>query len=899
MTAASARIGVKPPSDHHVSTAACANPDLVAEVAPGLRCLSLDAAGRTLGVDLVHQPRALRILAEDILFRLPPEAARAEIAALVGREAGATVSFAPQRALLQDFMGVPLLTDMASLRDALAEAGADPARLDPAIPVDFVVDHSLTVFFAGDAEARARNQRLELERNAERFALIKWAQGAFGRMRVIPPGRGIMHQVNLEWLSHVVALHGPSGQETARPDTMIGTDSHTTMVNALGVLGWGVGGIEAEMAMLGVPLLFAPPRVVGIRLEGTLRRGVTATDLVLHVTEFLRGLDVVGAFVEMVGPGLDHLSLADRATVANMAPEYGATCTLFPIDRQTIGYLSMTGRDETHLARVEAVARAQGLWHEPGADDGFAFDALHRFDLGTVEPSMAGPTRPEDRVPLHRVPASFADRLTALGAEAEAAEPADTLGHGSVVLAAITSCTNTSNPSVMVAAGLLARNAVARGLRPKPWVKTSLSPGSRAVTDYLAAAGLTGPLDALGFQLVGYGCATCNGNSGPLAPEIAEAITARGLRTVGVLSGNRNFEGRIHPQIAAAYLASPPLVIAAALAGTVCIDLGREALGVDAEGRPVTLADIWPDDAEVADHVARFVTAEGYRAAYAADMDGSADWDGLAAPRGSRFPWSADSRFIRRSPFPTLGPAVDPTGPVRGARVLLALGDSITTDHISPNGAIRPDSPAGRWLLDAGEPSTRLGNFGARRGNAEVCLRGMFDNPLLLNRLADGKRGNVAPGPDGRLMSVFDAAMAHAEAGTPLVIVAGRNYGAGSSRDWAAKGLRLLGVVAVIAEGFERIHRENLLGMGILPIRLPQGTSRDALDHAARIDIVPPAQGLAPDAPITLAVHRPDGSAATLSARLDASAEVAVEMLTEGGMLPLIRRRLLADASRP
>ena len=896
MTGASARTGVRPPSDHHVSTTACANPDLVVEVAPGLRCLSLEAAGRVLGVDLARQPRALRILAEDILFRLPGDAARPEIAALAGRETGGTVSFAPQRALLQDFMGVPLLTDMASLRDALAEAGGDPARLDPAIPVDFVVDHSLTVFFAGDAEARARNQRLEFERNAERFALIKWAQGAFGRMRVVPPGRGIMHQVNLEWLSHVVALHGPAGQETARPDTMIGTDSHTTMVNALGVLGWGVGGIEAEMAMLGVPLLFAPPRVVGIRLEGALRRGVTATDLVLHVTEFLRGLDVVGAFVEMVGPGLDRLSLADRATVANMAPEYGATCTLFPIDRQTIGYLRMTGRDETHLARIEAVARAQGLWHEPGADDGFAFDALHRFDLGTVEPAMAGPTRPEDRVPLHRVPASFADRLTVLGAEAQAAQPADTLDHGSVVLAAITSCTNTSNPSVMMAAGLLARNAVARGLRPKPWVKTSLSPGSRAVTDYLAAAGLDGPLDTLGFQLVGYGCATCNGNSGPFAPETAEAITARGLRTVGVLSGNRNFEGRIHPQIAAAYLASPPLVIAAALAGTVRIDLSREPLGHDAEGRPVTLAEIWPDDAEVANHVARFVTAEGYRAAYATGMDNTADWAGLAAPHGVRFPWSADSRFIRPSPFPMLGPAVDPSGPVRGARVLLALGDSITTDHISPNGAIRPDSPAGRWLLEAGETAARLGNFGARRGNADVCLRGMFDNPLLLNDLAGGRRGNVAPGPDGSLMSVFDAAMAHAAAGTPLVIVAGRNYGAGSSRDWAAKGLRLLGVVAVIAESFERIHRENLLGMGILPIRLPQGVARGVLARATGIDIVPPPQGLAPGAPVTLTVRGADGSTATLPAQVDVTAVAAIEMLTQGGMLPLIRRRLLASA---
>ncbi|MBV0893245.1 aconitate hydratase AcnA [Paracoccus sp. Z118] len=878
---------------HHVSTASCANPDLLRPAAPGLpSCLDFDAAGIPC---IEEQPRSLRVLAEDILYRLPLDQARTQIEALITRDSATPITFAPQRALLQDFMGVPLIADMASMRDAVAGTAAETrgnsAWPDAAIPVDFVVDHSLTVFFSGNSEALALNRRLEMERNRERFQFIKWCDRAFGNMRVIPPGRGIMHQVNLEWLSHVVALHGP-GAGIARPDTMIGTDSHTTMVNALGILGWGVGGIEAEMAILGVPLVFAPPLVVGVRLAGALPRGSNATDLVLHMTEFLRGVGVVGAFVEFHGEGVADLSLADRATIANMAPEYGATCAWFPIDRMTVEYLRMTGRDEGHLRLVEAVARAQGLWQDPGVSPHLSFDEEHVFDLGTVEPSMSGPVRPEERLSLAAVPPSFARRLAELRGPGPSPGIGDGPDHGAVVIAAITSCTNTSNPEIMMAAGLLARNAVDAGLRTKPWVKTSLAPGSRAVTDYLAAAGLMEALDTLGFNLVGYGCGTCNGNSGPLGPEVTRAIEERDLCTVAVLSGNRNFEGRIHPLIAGAYLASPPLVVAAALAGTVSLDLGAAPLGTGADGRPVHLADIWPEPEEIADHVRRFVNAEGYRRSYAGGMGTTEEWEALDAPGGLRFPWDEKSLFIRPSPFPGLGPALDLAKPLRNARVLLLLGDSITTDHISPNGAIRPDSPAGRALIAAGADPGRLGNYGARRGNSDICHRGMFDNPLLQNELVSGQRGNLALVPAGGVASVFEAAEAYATTGTPLVIVAGRNYGAGSSRDWAAKGLRLLGVKAVIAESFERIHRSNLVGMGVLPIVLTEGTTRHdfTLEHGDLIDIELP-EGLAVRAPVRLDLRRNGGHDARFNASLDVMADAELEMIRQGGILPALLAR--------
>ncbi|MDP2737976.1 MAG: aconitate hydratase AcnA [Pseudorhodobacter sp.] len=859
----------------------CANPQFLRPL-PGtdLSHLSLAAAEPEVG-PLSTLPRSLKVLAEDILWRLPLDEARAEIAALRGERPDRQISFAPGRALLQDFLGVALMTDLASIRDAIASEGGNPRRLDPVIPVDFVVDHSLVVQYSASSAALSLNRQDEMERNRERFAFIKWCQTAFGNFRVIPPGRGIMHQVNLEWLSRVVRVQ----DGTARPDTMIGTDSHTTMVNALGVLGWGVGGIEAEAAMLGLPLEFSPPRVVGVRLRGALRPGATATDLVLHVTEMLRGLGVVGAFVEFHGEGVARLPLADRATIANMSPEYGATCTFFPVDEATLDYLRITGRDDAHLAYIEAYAKAQGLWE----DGQPVFAADHVFDLAVVEPSMAGPERPEQRVPLAQVPRSFRERMRRLGIEGETGRGD---GHGAVAIAAITSCTNTANPALMMTAGLLARNAVMRGLKPAPWVKTSLAPGSRVVTDYLDAAGLTPHLEALGFHTIGYGCTTCNGNSGPLLPDLAGRIEGEGLATVAVLSGNRNFEGRIHPAIKAAYLASPPLVIAAALAGNAGVDLACEPLAHDPEGAPVFLRDLWPDPAEVAELVARHVTATLFRKSYAAGMETTEDWQALPAPGGNRFPWNPDSLFIQPSAFAVLPPAFCRTGRLQGLRPLLSLKDGITTDHISPNAAIQPDSPAGRWLTSRGTPPMKLGNYGLRRGNPEVCARGMFDNPLLENEFLDGQRGNLAR-LGTEIASVWDIAQRHAGTGTGLVILAGRNYGAGSSRDWAAKGLRMLGVIAVLAESFERIHRSNLIGMGVLPLVFVEGTSRHdlALSGDETLAIGFPEGGLAPGALLEV-----DVEGRRLPLRLDAHSQAEVALLCEGGLLPMIRKRFLAVA---
>ncbi|WP_404863503.1 aconitate hydratase AcnA [Georhizobium sp. MAB10] len=858
-----------------------------------LEFLSLDAAEQGGLTSLRGLPRALRVLAEDILFRLDADAAEVQIAALRNRDQSTPVTFAPSRALLQDFMGIPLMTDMASMRDQLHEEGIDPEKLNPVIPVDFVVDHSLTVMHAGSDNALALNRRVEMERNLERFRFIKWCQSSFRNFRVIPPGRGIMHQVNLEWLSTVVRVMDVDGRKIARPDTMIGTDSHTTMVNALGVLGWGVGGLEAEMVMLGMPIVMPPPPVIGIELSGRMRRGATATDLVLHMTEMLRGIGVVGAFVEFFGPGVAGLPLADRATIANMSPEFGATCSYFPIDRATIDYLAMTGRKKAHLELVEAYAKEQGIWQTAKGDAAPAhFDAIHIFDLDKVEPSMAGPVRPDERVRLSSVPMSFEKRMQQLDLDPTAKDDATPrLGHGAVVIAAITSCTNTSNPAVMMAAGLLARNAARKGMKPKAWVKTSLSPGSRVVTDYLTAAGLTDYLDALGFQNVGYGCATCNGNSGPLARDISEAIVEENLCTVAVLSGNRNFEGRIHPEIKAAYLASPPLVIVAALAGTVLRDFGEEPIGEDGNGDAVHLADIWPSEQEIAGHVARFVTSDRFAQVYEKGMETTQAWSHLEAPDTALFPWDEGSLFIRRSPFAGFGKEV--TGILEGCKPLLVLGDAVTTDHISPNGAIRPESPAGRYLIEQGTAPGRLGNFGARRGNPDVCLRGMFDNSLLENELLAGERGNRTIRLEaGRVetSSVFDAAMRYQEEQTPLLIVAGRNYGAGSSRDWAAKGLRLLGVVAVLAESFERIHRTNLVGMGILPLTFADGADRTVLDLSAAdcVDIRLRTGQLVPQAEVDIEVRRPDGERRRVTATLQLFSNDEVIMLGEGGMLPSI-----------
>ena len=882
-------------ADGAVADAMTANPALerpVHGIEGDARCLSLNAA-EAAGLGAIRSlPRALKVLAEDILARLPAAEAEAELSALVG-SGDRPISFQPGRALLQDFLGVPLMTDLAALRDAAAEAGLDPTVIDPAIPCDFITDHSVIAMVAGRQDALPLNRRMEMERNKERFAFIKWAQAAFGNFRVVPPGRGIMHQINLEWLSTVIRQEGA----LLRPDTMIGTDSHTTMVNALGILGWGVGGIEAEMAMLGRPLEFARPRVLGVELTGSRQAGATATDLVLHMAEFLREIGVVGAFVEFHGPGVADLTLADRATIANMAPEYGATCCYFPIDAGTLRYLQMTGRDAAHRRRIEAYARAQGLWQDAGRAEPLAFDDVVRFDLGRVAPAMAGPTRPNERRALADVPGSVRERLADLaGADAKIAQ--GEMGHGSVVIAAITSCTNTANPPLMMAAGLLARAARARGLRPKPWVKTSLAPGSLAVTEYLDAAGLTDDLDALGFQTVGYGCTTCNGNSGPLDDEIAQRIRDENLCTFGVLSGNRNFEGRIHPQIAGAYLASPPLVVAAALAGNVAIDFGSEPLGEDGEGQPVYLADLWPDQDEIDALVAEHVTGERFERSYSIGMETTSDWEKIDAPRGARFPWDPASGFIHPSPFPSMGPVAPFDRVLEGIRPLLILGDAVTTDHIAPNGAIQAESPAGRWLIDQGESPTKLGNFGLRRGNPDVCGRGMFDNPLLSNALASGRGNRTVHQPSGEEMPVWEAGRRYVEEGVPSIVVAGAGYGAGSSRDWAAKGLRLLGVVAVLAESFERIHRANLIGVGVLPLEFLDGASRADIpaDTPVSVSLAFPDGGLAPGAELSVRVAPEGRDAAQFRARLAVQSANEVALLGAGGILSAMRAELTGGA---
>lgn len=846
--------------------------------------------------DLTGLPRSFLVLAEGIL-RAPgsEEQIRSRLAALRPGDQSTALPFQPTRALLQDFMGIPLMTDLASMRDALVARGADPLRVQPRIPVDFVVDHSLVVAHAGRSDALMRNRQFEMERNAERFAFIKWCQQNFEGLRVIPPGRGIMHQINLEWLASVVRIvDRPSMPPLAVPDTMIGTDSHTTMINALGVLGWGVGGLEAEAAILGMPSDMARPKIVGVRMEGSLAAGLTATDMVLHLTQLLRRLDVVGAFVEFHGPGISALPVADRATIANMAPEFGATCAYFPIDTGTLNYLALTGRDSRHIELVEAYARAQGLWQDADSPAPI-FDENYIFDLDAVEPSLAGPVRPQDRISLPHVPASFSKRMAEIGAAPREGDHR-TVDHGAVVIAAITSCTNTSNPAVMFAAGLLAKKAVERGLRAKPWVKTSLSPGSRIVTDYLDEAELTHALDTLGFHNVGYGCATCNGNSGALPQAIAEEVQSRELCVAAVLSGNRNFEGRIHPQVKAAYLASPPLVVAYAIVGSMHVDLSSEPLGTDPQGKPVMLADVWPNEDEIAQAVHRHVRADLFRGAYDSKIESTETWETLATPPGPQFPWDPASSFIGPSPF--VAQSDDISGRCRnlsGLRPLLVLGHSITTDHISPNGAISPDSPAGQHLLSCGVEPGKLGNYGARRGNPAVCLRGMFDNRLLENCLAHGRRGNktrVAEEQD--LLSIFDAAQHYQAQGTGCVIVAGRNYGAGSSRDWAAKGVALLGVRAILAESFERIHASNLIGMGILPLLLPDGLEASSLDVQAEdcfdLDVEPCS--LAADMPIPV-VLRKQASVQQFTARLLARTESDIALLKGGGLLPTLLDTLL------
>ncbi len=805
------------------------------------------AALAARGHDVARLPFALRILLENLLRHEDGESVRAaDIEALLAWDPAAEptveIAFTPARVLLQDFTGVPAIVDLAAMRDAMVRLGGDPRRINPLAPAELVIDHSVQVDRFGSRDALAQNTELEFERNHERYAFLRWGQTAFEGFRVVPPGMGIVHQVNLEFLARVVMdLPDPrTGELLAYPDTLVGTDSHTTMINGLGVLGWGVGGIEAEAALLGQPVSMLIPQVVGVRLTGALPEGATATDLVLRVTEMLRKHGVVGKFVEFTGPGLEHLALADRATIANMAPEYGATCGIFPIDGAVLDYLRLSGRPADRIALVEAYARAQGLFHGPGAREP-EYSALLHLDLGTIAPSLAGPKRPQDRVLLGDAPASLGKAVADAG-KSPASVPVErggerfALSHGSVVIAAITSCTNTSNPSVMIGAGLLAKKAVERGLRVHPWVKTSLAPGSKVVTDYLRAAKLIEPLEALGFHVVGYGCTTCIGNSGPLPPEIERAIDQGELVAAAVLSGNRNFEGRVHARVRANYLASPPLVVAYALAGSLTVDLTREPLGTGQDGKPVYLKDIWPTQREIEALIEGTVKSELFGRSYGDVFAGDASWQGLHVPVGDTYAWDGESTYVKHPPyFEGMPREAPPVREISGARALCVFGDSITTDHISPAGSISPGSPAALYLEAHGVGRADWNSYGSRRGNHEVMMRGTFANVRLKNQLVPGVEGGVTVHlPDGERMAIYDAAMRYREEGVPLVILAGQEYGSGSSRDWAAKGPALLGVRAVIAQSYERIHRSNLIGMGILPLEFPAGQSAQSLGLTGR-----------------------------------------------------------------
>ena len=850
-----------------------------------------EAAGLS-GIALL--PVSLKILLENMLRNEDGETVTADgIRALTGGggagSSSGAIAFRPGRILTHDLSGIPILLDMAAMREAVLALGGDPARVDSVLPVDLVIDHSLRVDHFGSPGALAQNQAIELARNGERYGFLEWAAGAFGNLRMAPPGTGICHQVNLEYLATVVAVTEWDGEPLACPDTLLGTDSHTPMVNALGVLGWGVGGIEAQAAMLGEAITLRLPEVVGVRLSGAPREGVCATDIVLTLTEALRARGVVGSFLEFFGSGLDHLTLADRATIANMAPEFGATCALFPVDRETIRYLGFTGRAPDHLALVETYAKAQGLWHGDGAPEP-RFGGVADFDLSAVEASLAGPRRPQDRVPLGRV---------AETASAALAEPRGRTGDqgsfhprdGDVVIAAITSCTNTANPALLAGAGLLARKARARGLASKPWVKTSLTPGSPVAADFLAKSGLQDDLDALGFHVAGFGCATCCGNSGPLPAPVAEAIEDGDLAVGAVISGNRNFEGRVHPQVRMNFLASPALVVAYAIAGSLLADLAAEPLGEDSDGASVYLRDIWPTSREIEAEVGGSLSPGMFRARYA-EIFGASGGGG-----GAIYQWDSASSYIKRPPlFDGVAPVPDPPGDIIGARILMLLGDGITTDHISPVGPIAADSPAARYLEGQGVAPAEFNVYGARRANHEVMMRGLFANIRIRNEMAPGTEGGVTRHmPDGQLMAAADAALRYRDEGVPLVVVAGREYGTGSSRDWAAKGARLLGIRAVIAEGFERIHRSNLVGMGVLPLQFPEGVSRKSLglDGGETVDIAGIAGHIAPRMQVRCRFIRADGSeeAVRLLARLDTAREA--EYYRQGGILPCVLRGLL------
>ncbi|MGE3624016.1 MAG: aconitate hydratase AcnA [Bdellovibrionales bacterium] len=849
------------------------------------------------GERLKKLPYSLRVLLENLLRHQDGQAVTAaDVEAVIQRAEGKApereIVFHPARVLMQDFTGVPAVVDLAAMRDKMVAGGADPQKINPLSPVDLVIDHSVMAETAGTPDALDKNTRLEFEQNGERYAFLRWAQDAFKNFRIVPPGTGICHQVNLEYLAKVVWTESKGGATIAYPDTVVGTDSHTTMINGLAVLGWGVGGIEAEAAMLGQPISMLIPAVVGMKLTGAIKEGVTATDLVLRVVEMLRKKGVVDKFVEFTGPGVDGLSLADRATIANMAPEYGATCGFFPVDGETIHYMQMTGRPAEQIALTEAYARAQGLWRDDTNQP--VYSDMVELDLGTVTPSLAGPKRPQDRVELEKVAGSFGKALTEM-AGVDQPRGTDQLRDGDVVIAAITSCTNTSNPSVMIGAGLLAKKAVEKGLVKQPWVKTSLAPGSQVVADYLKQAGLQDYLDRLGFNLVGFGCTTCIGNSGHLAEPVAKAIDAQKLVVSAVLSSNRNFEGRVHPQVKANYLASPPLVVAYALFGTTARDITKEPLGTGADGKPVYLKDIWPTAKEIREAMASAVKPAMFESRYANVFKGPEAWRAVNITPGANYGWDAKSTYIRQPPyFVTQPPRV---GDITGARALAVFGDSVTTDHISPAGNIKKDSPAGLYLAQHGVKPADFNSYGARRGNHEVMMRGTFANGRIKNLMVPGVEGGVTRHqPDGEQMPIYDAAMKYAAEGVPLIVIAGKEYGTGSSRDWAAKGPRLLGVRAAVVESFERIHRSNLIGMGVLPLQFKPGTNRETLklDGTEIYSLTGLENGITPGMDVTLVIQRADGQKEEVPVTCRINTADEAEYYKSGGILPYVLGNIAA-----
>ena len=876
---------------------------------------SLARAAEAGAGDVARLPVSLKVLLENLLrFEDGVTVQREDIEALANwanraREAGEAdadgpreIAYRPARVLMQDFTGVPGVADLAAMRSAVVAAGKDPSIINPLSPVDLVIDHSVMVDRFGDAEAFERNVEIEMERNQERYRFLRWGQSAFDNFRLVPPGTGICHQVNLEYLARTVWTRTENGRTVAYPDTLVGTDSHTTMVNGLGVLGWGVGGIEAEAAMLGQPISMLIPEVVGFRLTGSLSEGITATDLVLRVVEMLRQHGVVGKFVEFHGDGLDHLPLADRATIANMAPEYGATCGFFPVDDETIRYLELSGRPADTVALVEAYAKAQGLWRDAAVEA--VYTSSLELDLGSVRPSLAGPKRPQDRVDIADIGRAFDDALELAGGS-----PGDPrvpvpgtdydLGHGDVVIAAITSCTNTSNPAVMLGAGLVAKKAVERGLSVKPWVKTSLAPGSKVVTEYLEATGLQDHLDRIGFNLVGYGCTTCIGNSGPLPEAVSAAINEGNLVVSSVLSGNRNFEGRVHQEVRTNWLASPPLVVAYALAGTTRIDLEQEPIGRDPDGNDVFLRDLWPSNAEIQDAVAQ-VSPEMFDRQYGDVFAGPEAWQAIEVDEAATYGWE-NSTYIKEPPFFSAGGDLDQSVEVQGARILALLGDSVTTDHISPAGAIQPASPAGEYLQQHGVDVAQFNSYGSRRGNHEVMMRGTFANIRIRNEMTPDREGGFTRHiPTCDELAIYDAAIRYQGVGTPLVVFAGKEYGTGSSRDWAAKGTRLLGVSAVVAESFERIHRSNLIGMGVLPLEFEPGESRSTLaltgDETVDIELPTDAAGAMPRQRLVLRIHRPDGSVTETTVRSRVDTETEIEYFRCGGILQFVLNKRLEAA---